>query len=169
MKIFLRRILDRVFVVLGAFLFCQFPLFIHHYEQQLIGHVEELRFQVDLMHETALRSGKNVNQYVQKFIDHEDQDFSDQGKSMKRMLARFDKLSTALMKLQNASLLSRPVLFLVYVQWDIFKSTVKTFEPGIPFTTEGVYYALLGMVTGFAFFYVLASSCKRIVRVKSSF
>lgn len=166
MKLFLQKILDRFFVVFGAFLFFQFPLFIHQYQQQLIGHVYELEWQVVTMRDAASKSEKSLDQYVKKFLNHPDPDFSRQGMVMNRILTRWEKLTTSLLRLQQASILTRPFMFLRYLQWDIFKSTAETFQPGISFTLEGLVYALLGMINGYLLFHLLGLFLKKIVQIK---
>lgn len=164
MKIAMNGILDRLCVVLGAFLFALFPVFIQQYQHQLIGHVNELQWQIDTMSGSATKSGKNLDQYIQKFIDHPDQDFSNQGDTMRLILNRWNKLSKALSKLQKASILTRPIVFISFLQWDIFKSTAKNFQPGVSFTLEGLFYIFLGMISGYVFFHLLEFLGKQMLR-----
>lgn len=157
------KVLDRLFVVLGALLFLQFPLFIYQYQNQLIGHVDELKRQVETMQRTAFSSGKSIDQYIQKFIDHADSDFSQQGAAMKETKLRWQKLSNALVKLQNASPLTKPWIFFSHLDWDIMLSSARNYEPGIPFSREGLCYAFLGMGAGALLFYLMNILWKRTI------
>lgn len=157
-------LLDRICVVLGAFLFSQIPLFMQQYRHQLTGHVAELYFQVGLMQQAAQRSGKTLEQYIQKFIQSSDADFIYQGEIMSAMVTRLQALSDGLVAMNHASVLTRPLEFLRHYQGDIVKSTFETFEMGIPFTYEGLVYALAGIVVGYFTYWMfsrlVAKFCK---------
>lgn len=152
LKIFAAKLIKGLLVILGALFFFQFPVLMQQYQHQLVGHVNELKWQVGAIHQSALMSGKTVDEYIKKFTDHPDQDFSNQGKLMRRVQTRFDKLMTALAKLQNSSIFTRPFIFFLYIEGDIFNSTIKSFEPGVTFSTEGLLYAILGMLIGYILF-----------------
>lgn len=157
----LLRIVDRLFIVLGAFLLALFPSFVYQYQHQLIGHVDELNWQVHRMERTATKSGKKLDPFIQKFIDHADPDVSQQGYTMQEVVNRNNKFSAALNKLQNASLFTRPFVFVSSLYWDIFKSTAKNFQPSLSLNLEGSLYALLGMACGYLCFLPLASLWKK--------
>lgn len=161
-------ILDRIFVVFGALLFLQFPLFMHQYQQQLIGHVHELQWQIDAMQLNAEDSGKSIDEYIQKFIDHTDRDIFHQGAVMKRVYSRWKDLSESLARLQQASVFTKPYVFLRYLQWDIFASASNSFEPGLTFTFEGMLYILSGILCGFLLFSILKGFGRKIFRKRSS-
>lgn len=148
-------LLDRICVVIGAFIFSQIPLFMQQYRLQLAGHVAELRFQVGLMQQVALSSGKTLEQFIQKFTQSSDVDFASQGQIMSAMVSRLQTLSEGLAALNNASVLSRPYEFFIHYQQDIGRAAFESFEMGIPFTYEGLVYALVGIVVGYLFYCLL--------------
>ncbi len=154
------NMLDRIFAVAGAVLFSQVPIFMQKYGQQLAGHAQELKLQLDLMTQTALRSGKTLDQYIQKFVQYSDTDINSQGKLMHNMVERYQTLSEASLALNSASTLSKPFVFLNHLFGDIAASTVNLFTPGFSFNLEGISYALLGTFFG----YILFSILKKIFR-----
>lgn len=150
------KLLSRLLLLCGALLFLQLPLFIHQYKMELVGHVAELRWQVDQMHTIALKGGKNLEQYIDKFLHQSDMDIAHQGALMERTLKRFHRLSRLLAAFESSSTLTRPWVFLSSFQWEIAKSTLHAFSPGIPFSLEGLIYALLGAGLGALLYRLLA-------------
>lgn len=145
-------LLDRLFAVAGALMASQAPLFIQHYNQQLSGHISELRHQVEIMRTTALRSDKTLDQFIDKFLGSSDMDFVRQGELMQSMVQRLDTLKESFNSLKEATVLTRPFIFLEQFNWDIAKSTFQSFTIGIPLNTEGLIYALIGIVLGYLTF-----------------
>jgi len=151
---------DRLFVVVGALTLVQAPLYMHEYSQRLAGHVSELHYQLGKTQHAAEQSGKTLEQYIQKFIGSSDLDFSLQGKIMHAMVQRSQNLSDSLNAIENASVLSRPFVFLAHVDLDIAKGTLAAFHVGIPLTIEGIIYALLGIAMGYCLYRIF----HRIIR-----
>lgn len=152
-------LLDRMCAAAGAILFLQAPLFIRQYMQQLSGHTEELRIQVQAMQKAATHSGKTLAQYIQKFIESGDVDYAHQGEIMLSLVERWHNFSETLAALQNSSVFSRPFLFLSNLNWDIFKSTWHNFAFGLPFNLEGIVYAAAGIIFGLTVYYLMRSLC----------
>lgn len=161
MKLWIGKALKNILLILGAVIFFQFPVFMQQYQQQLIGHVHELKWQVDVLGKTAAKSGKSVDEYIKKFVDHPDTDFSNQGEVMQKVQTRWNKLSMALSRLQQASIFTRPFVFLYCIQGDIFKSTAESFELGVIFTMEGLLYALVGMMVAYGLYSFASAGLKR--------
>lgn len=148
-------LLDRIFAVMGAFLFSQIPTFMQQYGQQLTGHAQELKMQLDLMTKTALQSGKTLDQYIHKFLQYADVDISAQGRLMQDMVVRYQTLSEASLALNQASVFSKPFVFFKHLYPDIVASTFHLFTPSISFTLEGLAYALIGIFFGYTTFFLL--------------
>lgn len=159
----MKGIIDRLFVVAGALLFSQFPLFMQEYAMRLSGHVDELRYQFDAIKKIAILSGKTLEQYIEKFSSHSDLDFARQGALIEAMQARFVRLSESLSLLQEASPFTKPFLFITRVDWTIGKASLEGFKPGILFTLEGAFYVAAGMAAGYGLFKLLLVSF-RVVR-----
>lgn len=146
-------LIDRIFAAVGGVLFSQAPLFMKQYAQQLSGHAAELRFQVDAMKQAASNSGKTLEQFIQKFTESNDVDFVRQGDIMSAMVNRWYSVTDALAALQDSSVFTRPFAFMRYSNWDIIKSTWSQYVFGLPFTLEGLVYAVIGIIVGFLIFY----------------
>lgn len=148
-------ILDRVCAVAGALLFSQLPLFMQYYTHQLIGHVAELQWQVSTMRHSASMVGKSLEQYIAKFTQHADAEFSLQGRMMQQVVDRWHHFSEGLQSLQQASVWEKPFLFLRNFDLSIVKTTLAAYQPAIPASMEGGIYAFIGLLAGFSFFWIL--------------
>ncbi len=147
MKVF-GSLLRNLVVVVGTLVLMQFPLFMKSYELQLMGHKEEVEWHVGRMRETASSSGKNLDQYIRKFVENGDEDFARQGVAMRTMVSRAKSFRTALEALQKADIFMRPLLFVTHLDREIAWSTARSFQPGIPLTIEGATYASIGFILG---------------------
>jgi len=159
----LAGLMDRAFAVVGAVIFAQLPLFMQQYTEQLIGRESELHMQVDAMRNAAAISGKNIDQYIKKFLDSSDHDFIRQGDIMQDIVNRWHSLSSALSAMEDSSAWSRPISFIYHLNTDIFTSTFKHFTFGIPISLEGGLFALIGIVVGYLTFALLRKLCNLIV------
>lgn len=146
---------DRIFVVLGALIFSQVPLYMHSYSLQLQGHVAELQIHLDTLQDIAFQTGKSLEQYVQKFILSPDADFRLQGEAMNRTIERSHSMSEALYTMEHATIWERPFFFIRYLDWQTAKSTMANFEIGIPLNMEGAVYAVVGILVGSTLFFLI--------------
>lgn len=161
MKIFsfIGSLLDRLCVVAGAFVGSQVPQFMQQYTQRLAGHVEALQKLINqLRHIASLSSQKTLEQYIEKFQNSSDPDFIHQGDFMQGILNRWEELHLALEHLTSSSIWLRPYYFLKDLQPDIAHSTFASYQPGFNLTLEGVCYAGVGIILGWAF-YQMISQC----------
>lgn len=156
-------LIDRLFAVGGALTFSQFPLFMQQYQQHLSGHVTELQTQVQAMRNAASLTGKSLHQYVVKFLSSGDVDFKHQGELMNSMIQRHQSLMEGYNALHDASIYSKPFVFIKYFDWDISKSTWESFEIGFSFNIEGIAYALIGIAFGLFIFWTLRKILKGIM------
>ncbi len=158
MKIFslIGSLLDRLCVVAGAFIGSQIPQFMQQYTQRLAGHVEALQKLINQLREIATLSHKTLEQYIQKFKDSSDQDFIHQADFMQGILTRWQDLHQALDHLTQSSMWLRPYYFLKDLQPEIAHSTFASFQAGFNLTFEGLCYAGVGMVVGWAFYQLIS-------------
>lgn len=154
MAVNVQSVLSKVSILLFAILLSQFPAFENSYEQRLSGHVDELRYHIDSMKETARLSGKTLDEFVAKFQASQDPDFHRQGVLMAAMQTRLIRLESALVNLDSSTLLSRPFLFMIYFDKAIAKSTFKKYHFSLPLSFEGVCWAVIGAFIGYFFFCV---------------
>lgn len=162
-------LLDRFFVVAGAFIASQIPEFIQQYMQRLSGHVNELHRLLNQTRQVASYSNKTLEQYIQKFQSSSDPDFARQGEFLEGMVERWEELNQTLIHLTHSSAWIRPYVFLKELQSDIAHSTFLSFQPGINLSMEGLCYAGVGIVLGWAFFQLLTTclqkGCARAVAI----
>lgn len=144
--------IDRLFAVAGALIFSQAPMFMGQYQQQLLGHVAELREQTEAMTEAANLSNMDLNAFIHKFLINSDIDFVRQGEIMQKMTMRYQSLLDAYNALTTASPFTKPFIFLSNLYGDIAKSTLATFHLGLEFSLEGLIYALIGLFLGYSIF-----------------
>lgn len=140
---------------MGALIFSQFPMFLQQYQIRLSGHVEELEQQVKAMRHTAELSGKSLSEYIHKFLHSQDFDFVNQGLFMEGMLNRLRSLQNAFQTIQESSVVTKPIEFIVHFKQDIANSTLNTFVPGFSFSLEEFFYILLGIVAGVCVYRIL--------------
>lgn len=152
---FLFTILDRLFVIAGALLGVQIPLFILQYTQRLAGHVGELNLLLNKLRELANQSHKSLEQYIAKFLASNDSDFVGQGEFMLGVVNRWESLNKALNDLMSSSIWERPFVFIKELQYDIARSTFHDFQPGIQLTVEGFVYMFLGTIFGICIYQLL--------------
>lgn len=145
----LDKMMDRIFVVLGALLFLQMPLFMQQYHLSLQGHIKELEYQIDKINVVAKQSGKTLDEWIQKFVKSTDSDFSKQGDLLRDMVNRRVELADAMSAWKNSSVYQRPFVFIRYYKSDIVKDTWQMFQFGIPFNLEGLAYGAMGIVGGY--------------------
>ncbi len=163
----LGSLLDRLFAVAGALLFSQAPQFFQQYSHRLAGHVSELQVLISNIQTAAARTGKGLSEYVYKFTQHADVDFSSQGEMMNGIISRHIDLKKALISMQDATALSRPFHFLQSFNLEIAQSTLRDFQPGLLITAEGLAYALVGMGVGIAVYQTLRLAFKALTDVLS--
>lgn len=142
-------LIERLFILVGAAVFAQLPLFMRAYLYRLSGHLEELRYQVTTLEAVAQRGGKSLSEYVAKFVASADLDFISQGEWMGLMTERLARLEGAFAALSSASPWSRPYTFFYFFDREIAGNTLAQFEPGLLVTTEGIAYGLLGALIGY--------------------
>lgn len=145
-------LVDRFFVVFGAFLGSQFPQFMQQYNQRLSGHVEELRRTLLHLEEVAAKSGISLQVYIKKFSDQPDLDISRQGSFMQDLVLRFEDLQYSLTTLNESTVWSRPYFFIKNFQLDIGKATFHYYSPGLSFDAEACMYVLMGGFLGWGFY-----------------
>lgn len=144
--------IDRVFALIGAFAFAQFPQFYSQYLHELDGHVKELVYQVNQLKQTMQISGKTLQELIAKFLQSTDSDVSKQGEFLNSMVSRLETLNASQVHLEEASVFTKPFLFIRETDVGIAVQTYKTFQFGFTFTWEGLIYALIGLIVGYTLF-----------------
>lgn len=154
---------DRLFAFIGALLFSQIPSFMQQYQQQLSGHITELNFQLTLLRQIADKSGKSLDEYIKKFLNSEDPDFSRQGEYLQNMVIRYVDMSSSYVQLKDADVWHRPLVFVNNYYHDIAWKTYDNYEFGVLFSVEGLVYAAVGFLVGFCVFYLIKSFFRNLI------
>lgn len=157
------KFIDRIFIVLGALLFAQAPLFMQAYRHQLSGHIAELRWNIESMRHAAMLSGKTLEAFVLKFVQSGDQDFARQGAIMQEMIDRFQQFSAGLSAIDNATLFSRPFAFMWHLNYDVAIATLHGYAIGIPLTFEGIGYGMIGILVSYGFYTLICKGLRRLI------
>lgn len=138
--------LDRVLCVLGAVAFCQLPEFIQQYLQRLGGRLDEARRQLSIFENTASQSQLTLSEYIARTATNADTAVAKLSGVMQDAVARVDELTSAEAAIRNASLWEKPFVFFAHLDRSIASATLDIYRPAVPTTTEGLIYAVSGMV-----------------------
>lgn len=146
-------LLDRVLCVLGAVLFSQAPEFMQQYLQRLGGHLDEARRQLQQFQNAAKSSGISLDDLIHRTTTNAEPAVAKLGAVMTDNVDRVDTLAAAQAALLDASLWTRPFVFLQHLDPSIAHATWSVFKPAVPTTVEGLVYALLGMLVLLGIYY----------------
>jgi hypothetical protein len=145
--------LDRLLCVVGAVLFSQLPEFIQQYLQRLGGHLDEARHQLEQFREVAAKSNLTLDQLIVRTLGSAEPTVGRLGGVMRETVARVDALAAADAAIRQASILTRPFVFLRHLDFSIAQATWSIFKPAVPTTLEGLVYAALGVLLALAFYH----------------
>lgn len=148
-------LLDRLFIVAGAFFGSQMPQFMQQYSARLAGHVAELQKLINQLHQSASYTNKTLHAYIQKFIVNADPDIRSQGQFMDGLVTRWEDLNHGLLQLTQSNGWERPFVFFKDLQSDIAYATFDSFQPGFSFTLESLAYAGIGLLLGWGIYRIL--------------
>ncbi|MFT3782906.1 MAG: DUF2937 family protein [Nibricoccus sp.] len=137
---------DRVLCVIGAVLFSQAPEFMQQYLQRLGGHLAEARRQLEQFETVAKSVGKNLQELAAQYSANSDAAVASMGKVIVENETRVGTLASAEAALRDASVWTRPFVFLRDLDWEITRGTSSVFKPAVPTTIEGALYAAVGLV-----------------------
>ncbi len=146
------RLLDRVVCVLGAVFFAQAPEFFQQYLQRLGGHLDEARRQLLQFENVAVQSGISLDQLAAQTRASSEITVARLGGVIQATIDRVESLAQAQTALMDASVWSRPFVFLRTMDTDIARATAHLFKPAVPTTAEGLAYALVGLIVALGLF-----------------
>ncbi len=139
-------LIDRVMCVLGAVLFSQVPEFMQQYLQRLGGHLDEARRQLLQFQQVAKSSGLSLDDLIHRTTTNAEPAVAKLGSVMSETVERVTDLTAAQAALFDASLWSRPFVFVRHLDFSITRATWSIYKPAVPTTGEGLAYALLGIL-----------------------
>lgn len=148
---------DRIVCVIGAVLLAQGPSFMLQYLQRLGGHLDEARRHHLILVKAAEKSGSPWRDWAERAQGSSDAAVASMGRVVIDSHERVEILERAHRDLAQASLFSRPFVFLRDVDGEIFSGTWADYSPTVPTTAEGAVYALVGMAAGWGLYSLLAA------------
>lgn len=146
-------LVDRILCVVGAVLFAQAPEFMQQYLQRLGGHLAEARRQLAQFEEIARQAGKSVQELATQYAANADPAVVSMGKLVNDSELRVSALGAAEAAIRDASVWSRPFVFLRQLDWEIARGTGSIYKPAVPTTIEGLLYGLIGVVLILGLYY----------------
>jgi hypothetical protein len=148
------NLIDRLLCVVGAGLFSQGPEFMQQYLQRLGGHLDEARRQLAVFQQTAAQAGVSLEKFITQIGSSADPAMAKLGAVMSGTAERVASLQLAHDTLLSAPLWERPVVFLHHLDLDIARATGAVYKPAVPTTTEGLIYALAGLLVFLALYHI---------------
>ena len=145
----MRRILASVGGVGLAVMLSQFPEYAQQYTQRLGGAVDELRVVTADFDNAAQEAGLDRDGALDRYQSSSDTFLADRGESMERTFVRYDQLSQTLQKIQGADPLERFKNLPSFLDTDIGRRTLENYQPAVPVTMEGLFYAAAGFGLGY--------------------
>lgn len=123
----LKSLVDGIAAAAGAAVCSQLPEFVQQYLQRLGGHRDEaFRFVQILKNQGAETSGAVIALAEE----------------------RTASLARSLEVIAQASDLTRPIIFLRYLDPDVTHATLDAFQPAVPLTLAGLLYGGIGLILG---------------------
>ncbi|MDX2186865.1 MAG: DUF2937 family protein [Opitutaceae bacterium] len=153
---------DRIACVIGAVLAAQGPSFMLQYLQRLGGHLDEARRQLALLVSAAEKSGRPWREWAESAQANSDAAVAELGKVIIDSHARVEHLQQAHDSLAQASVFSRPIVFLRDLDTQVFSGTWSDYSPTVPTTVEGAVYAFVGMVLAWSLYSLLTEPARRL-------
>ena len=145
----MRRMLASLGGIGLAVTLSQFPEYAQQYTQRLGGAVDELRIVTEDFDRGAAEAGLDRARALQRYQASSDAFLADRGRSMERTFVRYQQLSQTLQRISGADPLERLRNLPAYLDTDIGRRTLEHYQPAMPVTIEGIFYAGAGFILGY--------------------
>lgn len=155
----MRRMLATIGGLGLAVTMSQFPEYAQQYAQRLGGAVDELRVVTEDFDRAAREAGLQRQAALQRYQASSDPFLADRGESMERTFLRYAQLSQALQRIEGADPIERFRNLPAFLDTDIGRRTLENYQPAVPVTMEGLFYA----AGGFGFGYLVLSGLIRFL------
>lgn len=139
----LGRALTIATVLIGGLTGAQLPEFSQQYRQRIGGAVDELRRIIDQFDTDARASGLDRTAALQRFTTSADDFLKKRGIAAASDIARLGHLEQQQQRLREDNLILR-VTEMPRADRDLMKATLRDFEPALPLTAEGGFFAAIG-------------------------
>lgn len=141
---FLARFLDRVLAVVLALGAAQAPVYLDQYTHVLAG----VRLEATTRYQELVREAGALQLDVEAFVQRHEQNgdpvFQASGRIHRTTLERYQRFETSYRELTAASAWQWPLVLARQFDPDIHAAV--RFTPGLPLSTEGLAYALAGVL-----------------------
>lgn len=154
----LKRLVCIVGALLGGMTLSQAPEYTQQYAQRLAGAVDELSAIIARFDADAASFGLTRQQGLERYAASPDDLLTERGLSMQAVFDRHARLSTQLAELRAAPPLARSFEVAQYFDTDVGAAALEDFRPALPLTAEGLAHTAVGLVAGFALFWLLATA-----------
>lgn len=145
----MRRALNMIGGVGLGLTLSQFPEFSQQYEQRLGGAVDELRIIISDFDATAANQGLTRTEALARYAVNNDAFIVERGADMTATLARFERLSTHLAKVENANLFDQLTGITQHYDPEIASRAMEAYKPAVPVTSEGFAFTGIGVLIGY--------------------
>ena len=139
---------DRIVCVIFAVLFSQAPVYMAQYEDVLSGAQMEASIKYDDLKTEAKKFGQTLDEYIDELSSNENEKVRGNAALDAQDVERYESYTAALTALHDASAFTKPFVFMSHFSSKIHSVTASQFEPNIPLTPEGLFYAFLGLLFG---------------------
>jgi hypothetical protein len=146
--------------VLGAIVAAQLPEVMQQYQQRLGGAADEVAAIVDRFDRDAAANNVSRGDALAQLHASGDDLVRRRGVDME---INIERLSALRQQRQDMSgdYLSRAVYFLAHADPTLLDQTLKTYQPAVPTTAEGLFSALAGFVAGWWIIVLMALPFRR--------
>lgn len=127
----------------------QFPEYAQQYTQRLGGAVDELRVITEDFDWAAAAGGLDRTAALERYNASNDEFLAGRGTSMTATFQRYEQLSAALQRIENADAVERFQQLPAFLDGDIGQRTLANYRPAVPVTMEGILYAGTGFIIGY--------------------
>ncbi|WP_293856273.1 DUF2937 family protein [uncultured Alsobacter sp.] len=134
--------------LLGAVLGSQLPEFAQQYRQRLGGALDELRPVVERFDTEARNEGLDRPAALRRLSDNADALARRRGEAVADSARRMARLEDQQRRMGEAGPFGRVATLLADPDPTLWGGTMRTFEPAMPVTAEGLVAAVLGFLLG---------------------
>jgi hypothetical protein len=163
---FFGSLAERLVVFFVALFLSQAPQYMNLYLNVLSGAKAAHEKSVATLTEKAQELDMTVQQFIDDLLKSESKVSKSSGEVHQKQLADYENTRRAFEALKNASVFSRPFIFIKHVDWSLAKNV--QFQPAFPLTPEALVYVLVGIILGMLLYRALLFFPRRFFGKKSA-
>lgn len=145
----------------GGAVASQAPELAQQYRQRLGGALEEVAHVVADFDADAARNNLRREEALALHDQAEEPFLRDRGQSIRRTIARFERLRHQSKRLGELPPVLRPLAVIAAPDQAVLEGTVRNFEPAVPLTAHGLAWTAVGLLSGFGVFRLAAFPFRR--------